>query len=350
MAKFATINDVALKAGVSKAAAWAALANHRTNINLGKETKDRIIEMAKQLNYKPNITARSLSQQKSFLIGFLCRENYGKNATELLRGMQDVFLGQGYSVIAYVHGDTAKDELCNLEHSNARLSEALIITPALERNGYSNNQEIVRLQESGIPVVQLFNKIVPNIPCVSYDNYEAGKAATNYLIEKGHKRIGHFTIADYHDEITPGFHIESKQRWMGYDAAMRSAGLEPFVFTMPDEGWPDSPCGAAKKLIAHAYRPTALITVYDSMAIYLMDGLRDAGFRVPQDMSFIGHNGDEFIFYKYSHLTTFVVPLSKMGGEAARMCLSMLEGKTVEDVQFKPEFCSGSTVAPLIIQ
>jgi len=172
--------------------------------------------------------------------------------------------------------------------------------------------------------VQIYNRIIPGVPCVFTDSYGAGEFGVRYLIERGHRRIAHLTTTGYRDEETPGFHGELKKRAEGYAQAMRSAGLEPLIFTVDDTVMlREGGYQIAKTVMGHPYRPTAVTTYSDSLAMGLMKGLTEAGVRVPEDISLIG------------------------GRKAARMCLDMIAGRSVEDVTCRARFHAGLTVRTL---
>jgi len=347
MSNNVTIADIAAKAGVSKAAAWAALSDRRTSIVLSDATRKNIVKLAREMNYQPNLTARGLANQQSYLISFLCRGDFNNDATGLLLGMQDVLLEKGYSVIVYTHGDTVEDELGNINHSVARQAQAVMVAPAIEANGRTNGEKFLEMQKSGTPVVQLFNGIIPNVPTVFADNYEAGKFAVNYLIERGHRRIAHYTYDTYKKELS--FPTELKLRWKGYEDAMLEAGLEPIVFTS-GELVPFSRAGQeiAREMTNHPYCPSAVITYSDPLAIALRNSLLKAGIRVPQDISIIGYGGLEIkVPGLDANLATFLKPLRQIGRQAAQLCLRMNNGKSVEDVTCQCEFKPGTSVATL---
>jgi len=344
-----TIADVAVKAGVSKAAAWAALSKRKTSITLAEDTRQRIAKIAREMNYRPNLNARGLAKQKSYMISFLCREEFSNEAMELLLGMQDAFFPKGYAVIVYAHGDTPFDELVNLRHAISRRSEAMIVAPALERDGSNNYERFSNLYADGTPVVQLFSKAIAGLPSVVPNSYEAAKTSVDYLIERGHRRIAHLTCEDFRDEITPGFYSAIKERWSGYKDAILNANLEPIVFTISDKiDWKDGSYEIAKSILSNSHCPTAVTTYNDTMAMGLIKGVLEEGVRVPEDISVVGHDGTELTTPGLdSRLATFLKPTRQMGREAAKMCLEMIAGRSVKDATCQCMFSPGMSVATL---
>ena len=344
-----TILEVANKAGVSKAAAWAALNDRKTNISLREETRERIVKIATEMNYRPNFNARGLTSQKTYLISFLCREAYSIDAMEILMGIQDVLFDKDYSVIVYVHGDSPEAELVNLKHCVSRRSEGLIVIPALDRDGRNNHDKFVELKEQGTPVVQVYTRVAEGIPSVTPNSYEVGKFAVNYLVERGHRRIAHLTNNDYRDTSLPGYYGDLKERWLGYRDAMQEAGLDVEVFEISDQIHYKIGGEAVSEAVVHsAYCPTAVTCYCDTMAMGLVKGLLREGVRVPEDISVIGHDGTELTTPGLeSKLATFVKPLRQMGREAGKTIFDAIEGRKTKDVTCLAKFSPGISVATL---
>ena len=344
MANKVTLKEIATIAGVSTSAAWAALSGKKTTIVLNEDTKKKIIELAKEMDYQPNLTARGLVKKQSYLISFLCRESFNADATELLMGMQDILLEVGYSVLVYAHGDTVEDELVNLKNSAARQAQAVIVTPALEPNGDCNSQVFQDIFKEGTPVVQLFNRVIPEVPAVFAGSYDAGQFSVEYLLDRGHRQIAYFTYDNYTEE---DFFSEASERHRGYKDAMDKAGLETKIYAV-GEFLPLKIIGnkVAQAIVNDSYCPTAVVCYSDSLAMALRSGLAKKGVRIPEDVSLIGYGGLEVMVEGLDqHFATFLKPLRQIGQEAARMCLKKIKGQSINDKTCECEFRPGSSVS-----
>lgn len=347
-----TLAEVASQAGVSKTAAWAALSKRQTNVGLSDVTRARVLRVAKKLKYQRNIIGRSLATRKSFLISLLFRETYELSALAVLRGIQDVLLDREYSLVTYAHGDTVEDEARHIEFSLERRVDGLIVTPALDAEGMTNAERFTALQQGGLPIVQLFNRTLAEIPAVMMDYRAAGRMATEHLIELGHRRIAHFTHAGYLDEQTPGFFADARQRWQGYVQAMEAAGLEPVVVAHGSvrEAWElfgaAQHASAVGQLLGHPSRPTAVVCYSDFEAFGLIRSLVKKGVGVPQDISVTGIDDLEVLTIDLPSLTTIAPPLRAIGQAAARMVLARTPGSVAEDHVLTPRMHVRESTGP----
>jgi len=350
-----TMTDVAERAGVSKAAVSVVLSDHKGNIGVSEATRKRVLKIARETGYRPDMAARSLSKRKSFLVGVLCRESRGLLTLELLRGIQDELLDREYSAVTYLHGDKADDEARHIKFSLARQADGLIVTAALDPDGRTNIEMFSTLRNRNMPIVQVFSRTLPNVPSVTVDQFIAGQLAAQHLIDLGHKSIVDLAPEGYTDEEMPGFYPMVRQQWQGYERAMLAAGLKPVVATHGRVAggldFTEAAYRAVGEVLDHPASPTAVIVGNDCAAIGLTKGLTEAGVRVPEDISVACCDAVVTNLVPPSAIgtlsfTTVVHPVREIGRTAARMVLSMLDGKLVEDVVFEPRMIVGGSTAP----
>jgi len=348
------MREVARQAGVSSSAVWAAFRKSdaaATTIGVSEEARQKILAVAARLHYKPDILARSFTNNCSFLLGLLMRETFEDFSMPLLRGIQDICLDHDYSVITYAHGNSAADERRHLKFSQDRRVDGLIVMPALDRDGANNFARLQALRADGLPVVQLFNSLVPGIPAVVRDHEAIGYLATRRLLEIGHRRILHLTFTGYDDDRIKGFHIDAKQRCEGYERAMREAGLEPRVYAHAplkegDRQFHDAVLADADVILHHPDAPTAIVPYNDYQAWGLLEACAKHRIRVPEDLSVIGCDSIREMWVGSDRLATFTYPLREMGRAAATLCLDMMKGETPHNVVFPPTYVDGTTIAP----
>ena len=352
--KPANMREVARQAGVSTSAVWAVFRKSdaaATTIGVSAEARQKILAVAAKLHYKPDILARSFTNNRSFLLGLLMRETFEDFSMPLLRGIQDVCLDQDYSVITYAHGNSAADERRHLKFSLDRRVDGLIVMPALDPGGDNNFARLQALRADGMPVVQLFNCLVPGVPAVARDHEAAGYLATRRLLELGHRQILHLTFEGYDDTGIKGFHIDARQRYEGYERAMHEAGLEPLVYAHGpiQEGgreFHDAVLASADAILRHPGAPTAIVPYNDYQAWGLLEACAKRQIKVPEDLSVIGCDSIREMWVGSDRLATFTYPLREMGRAAATLCLNMMKGEASQDTIFSPVYIDGATVAP----
>jgi LacI family repressor for deo operon, udp, cdd, tsx, nupC, and nupG len=160
---------------------------------------------------------------------------------------------------------------------------------------------------------------VPGWPCVRIDDVAAARTATRHLLGLGHTRIAHIS-GDPDDELAFTTHLDRRR---GYQEALRAAGIRPDPsLDVESQFTIDGGTRAAAELLARGEPPTAIFAACDEMAMGAMSALRDAGLRVPQDVSLIGV--DDHDLAAVLGLSTIAQPAAEQGLLAARILLDPL--------------------------
>lgn len=340
-AKVTNLRAVARAANVSIGTASMAFSEHSA---IAERTRAQVLRVAEELGYKPNIHARSLASNKSFLLGLLGRESMWVFALDIIRGIQNVCLDRNYSLVTYIHGDSSQNEQKHIAISLERKIDALIIMPALDPDGSNNFELLKSIRRDGYPVMQLFGNIIADIPSVRFDEVEATRQAVRLLIENGHTRIVHVTHDKYNDTRIKDYYYASYHRHQGYELAMKEAGLVPIVFSHTGMAFEQDAALMTPEILNHPSRPTAAVCYSDSHAWGIMKAMHRMGKRCPDDFSLVGSNALEMISLDLPRVTSFNRDFEKQGFHAAKMCFDMLEGKAVEDVVLHSTLKPGGTV------
>lgn len=329
-----TMTDIARQAGVSQQAVSAVLSGRKSTVMVSEATRARIQEVARTMGYRVDPIARGLVSGKSFLIGLLCRDTFAPFAYETLSGVQEILLKRDYSVVTYTHGDMASDELKHVQLSMDRRVDGLIVMPALDPDGATNDEVFAKLQKEGVPIVQMWSQVLKNVPAVVRAIYESGRQAVAYLADQGHKRIIHLTHADYQDKGVPGAHIDALDRARGYEDEMILRGLEPIIMTTPSiphrSKFITYGQMMAQEVAHHPSRPTAVVAYNDYIAQGLIAGCAEKGIDVPGDISLIGSDNLEVAALTLPPLTTLDAPLRLCGQLAAGQLCQLIDGLKAE--------------------
>ncbi|WP_454730022.1 LacI family DNA-binding transcriptional regulator [Cellulosimicrobium protaetiae] len=308
-----TIGDVARTAGVSVATVSKVI-NGRYGVAM--ETSRHVQEVIDQLGYESSIVARSLRSSRTNVIGILVAE-FEPFSTELLKGISEAVDGTGYELLAYSGGLRRDDRVGWEQRYLSRLGGTLIdgailVTPTVVAPGNS------------IPVVAVDPHRGPSgPPTVDSDNLAGARAATEHLLSLGHRRIGF--LAGRPD-------LESARlREQGYREALADAGV-PFDPDLVRVGGyrPDLADSPAHELLSLAERPTAIFAANDLSAIRTMEVAAELGLRVPDDVSVVGFDNVPESALTTPPLTTVDQPIHRMGAEALRLIVDLVEGNTRE--------------------
>ena len=333
MASTATIDDVSRLARVSPATVSRVLTG---SAPVAAATRRRVLAAVEALGYRPNAFARALVTNRSGGIGVTVNEVSSPYFGAVIAGLERVTRREGLHLMVSSGEADVVSERASIEFLLGRRADALVIQA--EALGDDALRELVR--EGPVPAV-VFGRSVPGAEgaCVVLDNVRGGALATDYLLERGHRRIGHIagplTFPDARDRLT------------GYRRALGAAGVsERDGDVVESDFHEEGGARAAARLLERAPDLTAIFVANDQMAAGALRALREYGREVPADVSVVGYDDVILAQYLTPALTTVRQPLVEMGVAAASLLLSRLDGVTREVVhRFEPELIERRSVA-----
>lgn len=352
MTRTATIKDVARHAGVTHPVVSTVLGNSKSTIKVSPATAKRVLEAARELKYKPSVLARSFQQRKSFLVGVLVSEAVNWLLADLLDGVQEQLSQQDYTPAVLIHRNV-QQERAYLRRCMDRQVDGLIVNLAVEPDGQTNADAIGRIIKAGVPVVEIFGRTCS--PSFSVDFRADGRAATQHLLQMGHRRIALLTHEQYRagEGRTP-LHWDAWEYSVGYEEAMRAAGMEPIIRTHPlptgvkvDRNWTLAAEAIAPQLFADPLGITAVVCELDQQAYGIIRAARNAGISVPQQLSIVGHRDLELSELVQPMVTTFRPPAQQIGRAAAQAVFDLMNQRQVSACAMSSELMNRGSAAPL---
>jgi LacI family transcriptional regulator len=315
-----TIRDVAARAGVSTGTVSAVLNNRAT---VREETRRRVLEVMRRLDYTPSIVARRLSGAEGpdldlkAAVGFVVKEMENPFYAEVVTGAREVLTGEGYlTFVVCSDGDFGREGKL-IEALQERSLGGVIIAPVLHEE--VDLSHLFQLRRTGFPFVLLENVQGLHANVVSVNNVEASQLAVTHLLEGGHQRIIHLA--------GPSYTQHSRDRILGVERAFshspvcfRADCIIPAGATFR-EGYE---VGLRYFRECGRDRPTAVTCFNDLVAMGLLRALAELGLRVPEDVSVVGFDDIPAAAYFSVPLTTINVPKRRMGRVAARRLLELL--------------------------
>ena len=308
-----SIKDIAKRCGVSTATVSKAL-NGQPDI--GEETRERILHLADELGYMANATARALKTNRSYNVGVLFVDPmHGGLAHEffstVLDGIRSEAEKHGYD-ITFINNTVGQRQTSYLQHCRYRGVDGVVIASA-----DFNDPMVTELVQSDLPVVTI-DHIFNNRISVMSDNMQGMEELVRYAASKGHRKI-----AIIHGELTG----VTRNRLTGFHRA-----CEEFGITVPEE-WiregvfhdPASCRRITKELLAMPERPTCIFFPDDYSWIGGYNAIRDAGLKVPQDISAVGYDGIPLSRIMSPVLTTWRQDTAKLGTIAADRLIEQIE-------------------------
>lgn len=316
-----TITEVAAKAGVSKATVSRVISG---TTFVKDETKTRVLEAVKALNYTPNQAARSLAGKKSYTVGLVMFDIKSDYYAPAASAVESALRQEDLHVIIASGQGTQEGERDAVEFLIRRQVDALVLITS-----FLSTEELAELEER-CPIFVL-NQESSTSPekTVLFDNYLGGFIATNYLIEQGHTKIGNIT--------GPSRKTDAKDRYRGYQDALKKHGLEPFWSYEGDFSL-KSATDAMQEFILLEERPTALVCGNDFMAIGAIYVCHQHNISIPDQLAIVGFDDLAIAQYFSPALTTVKMPLFEMSDALAKLLLQQIYFKKHKvQTHFKPE-------------
>jgi LacI family transcriptional regulator len=312
--KNVTIQDIAERAEVSISTVSRVL---NKTAPVAETTRQRVLHIITELGYKPNLFAQGLAGGQSKTIGVLTQLIGSPFYDVILRGILKGIDGSGYSPLFADGGWEAEKDLVALNTFLERKVDGLILL-----NGHAADEFLVEIANQ-IPLI-ILGKNIPVLKeqCLPFDDFEAARKATHYLIEAGHRRIAHITGLKHHEDA-----IERRD---GYLAALKEAGIE-VIPELIIEGDFTEPSGlmTVEMLLMRGHIFSAIFAGNDQMAYGARLALFRRGLRVPEDVSIVGFDDQAPSAYMTPPLTTIRRTPLEIGEAAGRALVDLMQGKTV---------------------
>ncbi|EFM10394.1 transcriptional regulator, LacI family [Paenibacillus curdlanolyticus YK9] len=302
------IHDVAKKSGLSVVTVSRVL---NGSPSVREHNRQKVLEAVKELGYRPNAAARSLSSGRTGIIGVILTTLQDSMFDTVVQRLNEELAMQGYFLAVAVVGNMSEDDSHYLIQED-RVDGLVLLSP-LEEDAY-----IVEMKRRGIPYVLIDNQKPDNDAwSITIDNYTGGQTAARHLLELGHTSIAHLCGSERFRS--------TRERRSGFLDELQRAGIEPFELVLGDydvefgyettKGWIEAKC-----------LPTAVFAGDDHIALGVINALTEAGLRVPHDVSVIGYDDQTLASKLRPHLTTIRQPADGIAHSAAHMLLSRIGG------------------------
>lgn len=318
--KQVTISDVARRAQVTPAVVSRVL-NHDPTLRVREETRQAVIGAARVLNYTPNGLARALRLSTSGALGLIVHDLGNPLHAETVRGAQSSAATLGYVLLLadaeeLAVNEAAYDDLL----TSQRIDGAL-----LHLGGQLTDEPLRRLTHQRLPTVVINSQISTAAGSVTLQDEAAAILATEHLLDLGHTRIGFLRALSQSHQGT--------RRLSGVKDALNRAGLELQDRWAPEAGF-DVVGGALAmtRLLAGVEQPTAVVVANVMAAIGALKSAREAGVRVPEDISLVAIHDTWIANHTAPPLTTVRLPLYNLGEVAVGLLVDVLDKGKRRDV------------------
>jgi LacI family transcriptional regulator len=310
------MKDIARDLGLSVVTVSKVLRDHP---DIGEETRKRVLQRVKELDYEPNILARSLVTGRSYLIGLIVPGLIHPFFAEIAKALSKTIVDKGYSLIVSSSEEDPALEAREIRHLLARRLDALVIA-----SSGKDTQLFRRMQSESQPFV-LIDRIFDDLEAdfVGIDDVAAGRMATTHLIEMGRKHIAHISGRENSTGV---------RRKEGYLEALRAHKLpvrEDYILSRDfvDTDSQRQGSEAMRQLLERKPRPDAVFCHNDPIAIGAMNVILDAGLRIPEDVALVGCGNLNYNEWLRVPLTSIDQRSHLIGQRAGEILLAMIEGR-----------------------
>lgn len=333
----ATIKDIAKATGLG----LATISSYLNGGNVREKNRIKIEQAIEELHFEVNEVARGLKTNRTKMIGIIIPELNNIFCAEIITEVEDVLRSRGYATMICDCRTDEKREEEAVEFLYHRRVDGLILIPSGKKGAY-----LQKFVKAGKPVVLVDRKMKNvNCDCVLVDNKGAAKSAVERLIQAGHKKIG--MIAGPEDVYT------AEERFRGYVLALDEAGL-PVENELVVRGdyTISGGAGGIKELVKNNSEMTAVFISNYEMTLGAIIELNELGVRIPEELSIIGFDNEEFAKASIPKLSIVTQPTKEIGVRAAELMLARLEAGDEEmgaqrTENLETSFIEGKSVASI---
>jgi LacI family transcriptional regulator len=328
-----TLKTIAQRLGLTAGTVSAALNESAAARSIPEHTKQRILAVAQELGYRPNYFARSLRLRRTYTIGVIIQEIGDPYGAMIISGVEEYLRRHDYFFLTVIHRHDPRI---------LRGYSRMLLTRGVE--GFITTDTSITDSPTLPTVAVAGHQRLKGVTNIVLDHKLAARLALTHLMELGHKEIA-FLKGDPASS-------DASTRWLTICETAAELGLRVrpeltvqinSTASTPDLGYP-----FAKQLLARKRPFTALFAYNDISAIGAIWAFREAGLRIPEDISVVGFDDIPAAAFASPGLTTVRQPLERMGQIAAKTVIDQIEGKAknVQEIVVEPEFVVRGSTAP----
>lgn len=328
---FVRLKDIADKVGVSVTSVSLVLNNKESKIS--ESTKEKILQTAKEMNYKPNMVAISLKQRRSKTIGLIVPDIRNSFFSSLARGIEERCRELDFTLILCNTSDRHKRDIEYINMLAAKNVDGVLYCMSSDSNKEIFKESVSKLKANYIPFILVDRHFdIKGVTSITLDHRKGGYLATKHLLELGHRKIACIT--------GPSNLTDAQDRVQGYVDALREYGLRKSK-KLIKEGHYNLTSGIdmTNELIEEGVDFSAIFACNDLMAFGAYKALRDKGFSVPHDYSVMGYD-DIFLSDIFEvPLSSIHQPVEELGNAATDRLVDIIDEKpsSTERVMLEPK-------------
>ena len=310
-----TIKDIAKILGISVSTVSRAL---RDTHDVNPETREKVLGLASQMNYKPNLNATGLSSRRTYNIGIILPFITNYYFSTVVTGIQEVAYSLGYNITLYVTNDSPERELSIIQNLPLSSLDGLLVSISSDSDSCEHYQKIIN---DGIPLV-FFDRVAVNIKTskVMQDDFNGAFEAVEHLIKNGYDKIAHIA--------GPKGLMLTENRLKGYIAALEKYDLPIRQEWIIHSGFSQESGDAdVNRLLKGKELPNAIFAVNDGKAIGAMLFLKKQNIAIGKEIGVVGFTDDPQCSIITPSLTTISEPALDIGKKSCELLIKHITKK-----------------------
>lgn len=313
-----TIKDIAKILGISVSTVSRAL---RDTYDVNSKTREKVLELASQMNYKPNLNATGLSGKKTYNIGIILPFITNYYFSTVVTGIQEVAYSLGYNIALYVTNDSPERELSIIQNLPLSSLDGLLVSISSNADSCEHFQQLIN---NGVPLV-FFDRVATNVTAskVMQDDFNGAFEAVEHLVKRGYNKIAHMA--------GPRGLTLTENRLKGYIAALEKYGLPVRQEWIIHSGFSQQSGEAdVNELLKGEEVPNAIFAVNDRKAIGAMLLLKKMNITIGKEMGVVGFTDDPQCSIISPSLTTISEPAFDIGKKSCELLLNHITKKNFQ--------------------
>lgn len=319
-----TLTDIAATIGVAPMTVSRVI---NRNGYVSEETREKVLQAVKSMNYRRNGSARNLKRQRTETVGLVLGDISNPYSTELANAVRNTLSARGFSLFICISEHSTKEDIIAFESLANHSVDGIIVAT---RSNAGGDKYLSEIADSRLPIVVVGREFRHEaVDSVATDNLRGGFEATRHLIDLGHERIG-FIGATLSGR-------SSLKRLQGYLNALEAhkikvderliTGRKEAISDVPGYSTEKIGYEGMKRLLSLPNRPTAIFARNDFTAIGAMSAIKEAGLKIPEDIAIVGFDDIPLAIHTSPPLTTVRQPMLLQGQIAAEMLLRRIESE-----------------------
>ena len=323
--KTTSLNDIAKSLNVSKTLVSFVLNDQGDKKGISSKTQKKVLDKAKELNYKPNHIARGLRLGKSFTIGLIVADISNKFYAKIAKQIEKVACQYNYNLIFCSSDENPEKEVELINMLKERQVDGIIISTSQQ-----NAAIFSQLKKEKYPFV-LIDRNLPKLSAhfVVVDNYTGAYEATEHLIKNGYQKIALL-------KISPAYLSTIRERELGYRGALKNNGIRinnKLIRTINFSDIQQIVRSVLRELIQPPFKIDAIFSVNNNITVACLEYLNEMNLRIPQDLAIVSFDDIDLFRFSYPTITAVAQPIEEIGEIAVNILMDEINGLTQDKKQ-----------------